>query len=76
MTLIAGFFRDGYPIVMGDMLVSDTDASDIEFVFPTVGKISRSALSNGKYSPSSLCQKVILVSPKLAIGWAGTVMSG
>lgn len=72
MTLIAGFFRNGYPILMGDILASGTDTSTMELVFPTVGKVSRSALSNGKYSPSSLCQKVILVSPSLAIGWAGT----
>lgn len=73
MTMIAGFFlKNGCPILMGDVLVSDNDKSDREFVFPTVGKVSKSDLSNGEYSPSDLCQKVILVSPKLAISWAGT----
>jgi hypothetical protein len=72
MTLIAGFFKDACPILMGDLLISDTDKMDKEFVFPTVGRVSKSDLSNGEYSPSKLSQKVILVSPKLAISWAGT----
>lgn len=73
MTLIAGFFKDECPILMGDLLISDDDKSDKEFVFPTVGRVSKSHLSNGEYSPSKLSQKVILVSPKLAISWAGTM---
>jgi hypothetical protein len=70
MTLIAGFVRDGCPILMGDLLVSDEDMSDKEFVFPTVGKVSKRDLENGNYSPSQLCQKVILTSPRLVISWA------
>lgn len=70
MTLIAGFFRDGCPILMGDLLVSDADKSDKEFVFPTVGKVSKRDISNGNYNPSHLCQKAILISPRLAICWA------
>lgn len=70
MTLIAGYFRDGCPILMGDLLVSDEDQSDKEFVFPTVGKVSKRDLYSGSFSPSHLCQKVILTSPKLAISWA------
>jgi hypothetical protein len=72
MTLIAGFVKDGCPILMGDLLVSDNDKLEKEFVFPTVGKILKSHLSNGEYSPSQFCQKVILITPKLAISWAGT----
>ena len=70
MTLIAGFFRDGCPIIMGDLLVSDNDEKDKEFVFPTVGKVSKRDILNGEYSPSHLCQKSILISPKLAVCWA------
>jgi len=70
MTLIAGFFYDGCPILMGDLLVSDKDKSDKEFIFPTVGKVSKKDILNGSYSPSHLCQKVIQISPKLAICWA------
>lgn len=70
MTLIAGFFRDGCPILFGDLLVSDKDKIEKVFVFPTVGKISKKDISNGEYSPSHLCQKVIMISPKLAVCWA------
>jgi hypothetical protein len=70
MTLIAGFLRDGCPVLMGDLLVSDMDESDKEFVFPTVGKVSKREIRNGTFSPAHLCQKVILISPKLAISWA------
>lgn len=70
MTLISGFFIDGCPILMGDLLVSDEDKADKEFVFPTAGKVSKRDIRNGIYSPSHLCQKAILISPKLAICWA------
>ena len=48
MTLIAGFFLDGCPILMGDLLVSDEDKADKEFVFPTAGKVSKRDILNGK----------------------------
>ena len=70
MTLIAGFFRDGCPALMGDLLVSDEDPLDREFVFPSVGRVSKRDLANGNHSPSHPCQKAILISPKLAICWA------
>lgn len=70
MTLIAGFFDGRCPILMGDLLVSDTEKLDKEFVFPTVGKVTKTHLSNGKYSPSQLNQKITLLSAKLAICWA------
>lgn len=72
MTLIAGFFKDECPILMGDLLLSDCDNSDTEIVFPTIGKISNKHLSNGEHRPTSFCQKVNLLSSKLAIAWAGT----
>ena len=67
MTLIAGFFDGRCPILLGDLLVSDTEKLDKEFVFPTVGKVTKTHLSNGKHSPSQLNQKITLLSPKLAI---------
>jgi len=72
MTLIAGFSKDGCPILMGDLLLSARDNSDTEIVFPTIGKISNKHLSRGKYRPISFCQKVNLLSPKLAVAWTGT----
>lgn len=74
MTLIAGFSKDvpnECPILMGDLLISSTDHSDKEIVFPTIGKISNKYLSNGIYRPTAFCQKVNLLSPKLAVACAG-----
>lgn len=71
MTLIAGFLKDGCPILMGDLLLSARDDSDTEIIFPTIGKISNKHLSNGEYRPISFCQKVNLLSPKLAVAWTG-----
>ena len=71
MTLIAGFFKDGCPILIGDILLSNTDKSNKELVFPSIGKISNEHLSKGEYKPTSFCQKVNLLSPRLAIAWAG-----
>jgi len=71
MTLIAGFSQGGCPILMGDLLVSSSDSTDREITFPTVGKISNCYLSNGRSRPIGFCQKVNLLSPKLAVVWAG-----
>lgn len=72
MTLIAGFLKDGCPILMGDLLLSARDDSNTEIVFPTIGKIFNEHLSKGEYRPISFCQKVNLLSPKLAVAWTGT----
>ncbi|MDD5465194.1 MAG: hypothetical protein PHP73_02470 [Candidatus Omnitrophica bacterium] len=72
MTLIAGFLKDECPILMGDLLISSQgDSNDKEIVFPTVGKISNKDISCGEYKPTGFCQKVNLLSPKLAVAWAG-----
>ena len=71
MTLIAGFMNDECPIIMGDILISNSTESDKELVFPTVGKVSAKHLSKGQYRPSKLRQKVNLLSPQLAIAWSG-----
>jgi len=72
MTLIAGFLKNACPILMGDLLLSARDDSDTEIFFPTIGKISNEHLSKGEYRPISFCQKVNLLSPKLAVAWTGT----
>jgi hypothetical protein len=71
MTLIAGFFKNGVPIIMGDLLVSDNDQSEKILTLPSVGEISKQNFSDGQYSPSHLCQKALLLSSKLSICWAG-----
>ena len=71
MTLITGFFKDGCPILMGDLLLSAQDNPNTEIVLPTIGNISKKHLSKGEYRPTSLCQKINLLSPKLAIAWSG-----
>ncbi len=57
---------------MGDLLISTPDNSDKEIVFPTIGKISRKHFSRREYRPTGFSQKVNLLSPNLAIAWAGT----
>lgn len=71
MTLIAGFMNHECPILMGDLLTSNTSESDTEMVLPTLGRISSKHLSKGNYRPSNLRQKVNHLSPQLAIAWAG-----
>ena len=73
MTIIAGFSKDGCPILIGDILLSTEDDSEIEIVLPTIGRISKDYLSNAKRKPVGLCQKINLLSPKLAIAWAGSM---
>ncbi|MFQ5685737.1 MAG: pentapeptide repeat-containing protein [Candidatus Scalindua sp.] len=71
MTLIAGFSKDGCPMLMGDLLLSAQDDPATMIVLPTIGNISKKHLTKGKYRPSSHCQKVNLLSTKLAIAWSG-----
>jgi hypothetical protein len=70
MTLIAGFYREKCPVLMGDLLISSSDNTDMEICLPTVGRISNSHLTYMGHRPTSLCQKVNLLSPQLAIAWA------
>ena len=73
MTLIAGFIKDGCPILTGDLLLSTQDNTTREIFLPTTGIISKEYLSKAKYKPCGLCQKVNLLSSNLAVAWAGSM---
>jgi hypothetical protein len=73
VTLIAGFMKNDCPILIGDLLISNTAKSNGELVIPTVGKISTRALKNSNYRPSALSQKINLLSPTLALAWSGNL---
>jgi len=74
MTLIAGFMKNDCPILIGDLLISNTKESSDELVIPTVGKISPHTFQNGIFRPSAFSQKVNLLSPKLALAWSGDLL--
>ena len=74
MTLIVGFSKDECPILLGDLLLSNSPESSIKITLPTVGQLSTKDISQGKYLPSGLTQKVNLLSPKLAIAWTGKLL--
>ncbi len=63
--------RGECPILLGDLLISNSKESDATLVLPTIGEITTRHLAGRKYKPSGLCQKVNLLSPHLAIAWTG-----
>jgi hypothetical protein len=74
MTLIAGFMKNGCPILMGDLLISNVPDTNDELVIPTLAKISSNDFKKSIYKPSGLSQKVNLLSPKLALAWSGSLL--
>ncbi len=72
MTLISGFSKNYCPIILGDLLISNNDSKEQLITLPTIGKISKQDFSRCSYSPCGFSQKINLLSPKLALGWAGS----
>ena len=74
MTLIAGFMREGCPILMGDILISNRLEFAKDLTIPTIGRVSSDDLKNGIYQPTAFSQKINLLSPQLALAWSGNLL--
>jgi hypothetical protein len=72
MTLAAAHFIQGWPILIGDVLISNRKEYAQQVTLPTIHHHVLEENVTKLYSPSGLSQKLTIVNNDLAVGWAGT----
>ncbi len=76
MTVIAAFLLGGFPIVIGDMLISGPELTDTQVGIPTVDDEITDVFPAGSgYSIVGMQQKVFILSEDLAVAWAGNLVA-
>lgn len=75
MTLIAAFFCDGVPIILGDIIISRPGRTGATIGVPTIGESTNISPAGSGYSITGLRQKVAVLSDDLALAWAGNVIA-
>lgn len=74
MTAVIRFNFPESPILLADLLLSAPPNPDREFALPTLGKTRFNWGRLQELVPSSLCQKLVLVSDDLVVAWTGNFM--
>jgi hypothetical protein len=72
MTLVAAYWEYGTPVLLGDLLLSSTCASQRSHHIPTNGYTDRLYDSGHGYFNAGLNRKLYRHSGQLAMGWAGS----
>lgn len=72
MTLISTFQLNGCPVLIGDLMLSGQISDTNNFVFPTKQVLNKPPQICYGNDLVGLCQKANLLSPRLAIAWAGS----
>ena len=70
MTVVVAMRPNGYPVLVGDILVSSTIAGSSAVHLPTVGTVLP---REGPFHMAGARQKIAIVSRTMAVGWAGPV---
>ena len=73
MTLVAKFSLDGRPVLLGDLMLSCVDDGRDYKPFSTPLHLdpNREVRRRSPYMVAGLTQKVIVLSPRLAVAWSG-----
>lgn len=76
MTLVASFSVCGWPVVVGDIIISSLrQGTETEpFNIPTCGNVNARATLKTDRLVSALVQKVTILTPRLALAWAGSAL--
>ena len=74
MTLVASYSVDNWPVVVGDIMLSNRPPQGElrAFNIPTHDNVNELALPATGRIVSSLVQKLTVLTPKLAVAWAGS----
>ena len=77
MTLVARFEVSNSPVLMGDLLISGPEKPGAApLKLPTVDDITEIYPEDWEWDrPIGLNQKIAIISDRLAVGWAGSVVS-
>lgn len=74
MTLGISYLLSGQPFVIGDLLLSG-DEKNHDVSIPSIGNIVEVFPKGSGFSIIGLCQKVIVISSRLVIAWAGSPLA-
>jgi len=72
VTVIATFSLNGFPFMLGDLLISGPRAENEELHLPTIGDTSAVFLQGSARAITGLRQKLCVIGDNLAIGWSGS----
>ncbi len=71
MTLIASLRIGDYPILIGDLLLSNKREPSEAVILPTLGELPKSHSSDATNYISGLSQKICIVNARLVVAWSG-----
>ena len=71
MTVVARLAINGYPMLIGDLLLSIDDPLASPSPVPTAENLSRMFPTGSAWVPCGLRQKVAVVADNLVVGWSG-----
>lgn len=74
MTAIGLFFKNGLPVIVGDIAISGPSNRD-KIHLPTTGRVEGLARMGFGYAVVDLKQKAVLVNDRLAIAWTGPLIA-
>lgn len=72
MTVLAAFVLENCPLLLSDMLISNSENMDREYKFPMVRDFREVYPEKSGWIPETLSQKIVIISDSLVIGWAGS----
>ena len=71
MTLIARFTVNGWPVLIGDLLLSGKPLPTTKIALPTLRDIEDVFSASDETVPRNLKQKISIIGENVVIGWAG-----
>lgn len=75
MTIVAALSIQQVPMVIGDLLISGPEASGRTVVVPIAGEVTNVFPTGSGWSITGLRQKVNIIAPNCALGWAGSQLA-
>ena len=71
MTLIVAFEVNGWPVVVGDLLLSGPESQRTPVHIPTIGDTEQVFPSGSGWTIAGLSQKIIRITDYCVVGWSG-----
>ena len=75
MTLVARLTPGGFPLLVGDILISGPELPDTPLTLPTIVDITDIFPTGSGFVPIRLAQKITVVGDNLVIAWAGQALT-
>lgn len=73
MTVVFSFFRNGNPVLVGDLLLSGNEPTRPAWL-PSVGSVANVFPVGSGYVPIGLVQKIAVLNDNLVVGWSGSMI--